>query len=86
MKDDDALPISSSSSPGLLKKENSSALITLFGRIRYKFWALAAILLLAFWSLLTGTASLRWSTAGNVNLFDQDYDSPAAADLDVLVI
>ncbi|KAL8477223.1 hypothetical protein ACS0TY_029496 [Phlomoides rotata] len=86
MKDDDALPVStptSSSSPGMLKKENYSVVTSLFGRIRYKFWALAAILLLAFWSMLTGTASLRWST-GNLSRFDLDYESPAAEDLDVL--
>ncbi|KAL8471726.1 hypothetical protein ACS0TY_029099 [Phlomoides rotata] len=86
MKDDDALPVStptSSSFPGMLKKENYSVVTSLFGRIRYKFWALAAILLLAFWSMLTGTASLRRST-GNLSRFDLDYESPAAEDLDVL--
>lgn len=96
MKDDDAHPISkptsssvltssSSSSPGMFRKESSVVVTSVFGRTRYKFWALAAILLLAFWSMLTGTASLRWST-GNLNRFDQDYESPAAEDLDVLVI
>ncbi|KAI3451718.1 hypothetical protein Pfo_008383 [Paulownia fortunei] len=91
MKDDDALPIStptsssvlSSSSSGIPKKDNSSDASGLFGRGRYKFWALAAILLLAFWSMLTGTVTLRWS-AGDLNRVDEDYNSPAAKDLDVL--
>ncbi|KAG8384027.1 hypothetical protein BUALT_Bualt04G0075400 [Buddleja alternifolia] len=89
MKDDDALPVSTPtsssvpSSSGLHKKDNSSHLSRVFGRGRYKFWALAAILLLAFWSMLTGTVSLRWS-AGDLNNFHDDYHSPAFDDLDVL--
>ncbi|KAL3844842.1 hypothetical protein ACJIZ3_002245 [Penstemon smallii] len=95
MKDDDALPVStptsssvlsSSSTSGISKKDNSSSsyYAAVFGRGRYKFWALAAILLLAFWSMLTGTVSLRWS-AGNLNRFNDEYSSPATYDdLDVL--
>ncbi|PIN24143.1 hypothetical protein CDL12_03136 [Handroanthus impetiginosus] len=91
MKDDDALPIStptsssvlSSSPPGISKKDNSLVASGFFGRGRYKFWALAAILLLAFWSMLTGTVTLRWS-AGDLNRLDEGYNSPAAEDLDVL--
>ncbi|KAH7859726.1 hypothetical protein Vadar_004727 [Vaccinium darrowii] len=85
MKDDDALPLSTptsySTSSTITKKETSDS--TVFGRGRYKFWALAAILLLAFWSMLTGTVSLRWS-AGNLNHLSDDIDLPIHDDLDVL--
>ncbi|KAL0343306.1 UNVERIFIED_CONTAM: hypothetical protein Sangu_1218000 [Sesamum angustifolium] len=91
MKDDDALPVStptslsvlSSSSPGISKKDHYSDASGLFGRGRYKFWALAAILLLAFCSMLAGTVTLHWS-AGNLNRLGEEYNSPAAEDLDVL--
>ncbi|KAG0490741.1 hypothetical protein HPP92_007604 [Vanilla planifolia] len=55
----------------------------LFGRGRYKFWALIAILLLAFWSMLTGTVTLKWS-AGKLNGITDDVDSASLEDLDVL--
>ncbi|XAR57892.1 hypothetical protein NMG60_11026180 [Bertholletia excelsa] len=87
MKDDDVLPVSIPTTHASLtvttitKKETSDS--SAFGRGRYKFWALAAILLLAFWSMLTGTVSLRWS-AGNLNRFSDDIDTPIRDDLDVL--
>ncbi|XP_073148281.1 uncharacterized protein [Henckelia pumila] len=91
MKDDDALPVStppssallSSLSAGIGKKEISPYSPIVFGRGRYKFWALAAILLLAFWSMLTGTVNLRWS-AGNIARSSDDFHSLAAEDLDAL--
>ncbi|KAJ1415302.1 hypothetical protein SESBI_18259 [Sesbania bispinosa] len=58
MKDEDGLPTTTASA----KKETMDS--GLFGKGRYKFWALAAILLLAFWSMFTGTVSLRWSGNG----------------------
>ncbi|KAE8672631.1 Polyol/monosaccharide transporter 5-like protein [Hibiscus syriacus] len=64
-----------------VKKENSDS--SLFGKGHYKFWALAAILLLAFWSMFTGTVTLRWS-AGNLSRFSDDIDSHIHDDLDVL--
>ena len=88
MKDDDALPISTptahtaSTATAISKKETPD--LSVFGRGRYKFWALAAILLLAFWSMLTGTVTLRWS-AGNLNHLSDDIDLPIHDDLDVLV-
>jgi hypothetical protein len=78
MKDEDALPTSTTS---IIKKENTID-SGLFGKGRYKFWALAAILLLAFWSMFTGTVSLRWS--GNLNSLTTDIDTPIHDDLDVL--
>ncbi|KAH9611404.1 hypothetical protein KSS87_018330, partial [Heliosperma pusillum] len=56
---------------------------TIFGKGRYKIWALAAILLLAFWSMFTGTVTLRWST-GNLTRLSNDLDFPLPDDLDVL--
>ncbi|KAI6688013.1 hypothetical protein NL676_024841 [Syzygium grande] len=58
----------------------------LFGKSTYKFWVLAAILLLAFWSMLTGSVTLKWS-AGNVARFSADLlDSPSYEDLDILEV
>lgn len=96
MKDDDTLPVSTpTSTSGIpLKKDSSSAAITAaadhsslcFGRGRYKFWALGAILLLAFWSMLTGTVTLRLSAANLNHLSNRDsFDSPLPDDLDALV-
>lgn len=77
MKDNDGLPTTMVNS----KKESTDS--SVFGKGRYKFWALAAILLLAFWSMLTGTVTLRWS-AGNLNGLIDDLDNPIHDDLDVL--
>ncbi|WZZ76848.1 hypothetical protein YC2023_088218 [Brassica napus] len=64
MKEGDALPTTANS-----KKEHSETV--LFGRGRYKFYAFAALLLLAFWSMFTGTVTLRLST-GNLNRLSED--------------
>lgn len=76
MKDDDALPTTTA----FTKKESADS--GLFGKGKYKFWALAAILILAFWSMFTGTVSLRWS--GSLNSLSNDLDTPIHDDLDVL--
>lgn len=85
MRDDD-LPISTPTAPSssftTSKKETSY--FAIFGRGRYKFWAFAAISLLALWSMFTGTVTLRWS-AGNLNAISDDIDIPLPEDLDVLV-
>ncbi|CAN0861964.1 hypothetical protein LINGRAHAP2_LOCUS8349 [Linum grandiflorum] len=82
MKDDDSLPTSTATTvTGHPKKDTSDS--SLFGKGRYKFWALAAIILLAFWSMFTGTVTLRWS-AGNLNRLSDDIDIPIHDDLDVL--
>ncbi|XP_010244287.1 PREDICTED: uncharacterized protein LOC104588164 [Nelumbo nucifera] len=78
MKDDDA------PSP-TTKKDNSSGDASLFGKGRYKFWALAAILLLAFWSMFTGTVTLKWS-ASNLNRLSDHLNTPILDDLDVLEV
>ncbi|KAL3637835.1 hypothetical protein CASFOL_018283 [Castilleja foliolosa] len=99
MRDDDAsLPVStptsssvltssSSSSSAIPRRDSSSSdSLSIFGRGRYKFWALAAILLLALWSMITGTVTLRWSAGDLKDRFNDDYNSIAAEDLDVLDI
>lgn len=89
MKVDDSLPVSlttsntTSSSAPLAGNKKDISDGGLFGKGRYKFWALAAILLLAFWSMFTGTVTLRWS-AGNLNRLSDDLDTPLRDDLDVL--
>lgn len=84
MKDADALPLSTSSAAAGANVKKESGYSALFAKGRYKFWALAAILLLAFWSMLTGTVNLRWS-AGNISHFTDDLVFPIHEDLDVLV-
>ncbi|MQL93884.1 hypothetical protein Taro_026529 [Colocasia esculenta] len=77
MKDAGLLP---SSAPG-----SGGADGGLFGKGRYKFWVLAAILLLAFWSIFTGTVTLKWSAADLDRLADV-LDAPLRDDLDVLEV
>ncbi|XAR73880.1 hypothetical protein NMG60_11007998 [Bertholletia excelsa] len=88
MRDDDILPVSTptglastAATTTITKKESSDSSGS--GKGRYKFWALAAILLLAFWSMLTGTVTLRWS-AGNLNHFFDESEISIRNDLDVL--
>ncbi|KAL7602364.1 uncharacterized protein LOC111894843 [Lactuca sativa] len=58
----------------------------LFSKTRYKFWAITAILLLALWSMFTGSVTLRWSGAGNIsNPLSDSFDSPVR-DLDILEV
>ncbi|KAK9134768.1 hypothetical protein Syun_014098 [Stephania yunnanensis] len=55
---DDDLPTTAAAA----KKESSAvADNTLFDHGRHKFWALATILLLAFWSMSIGTITLNYS-------------------------
>lgn len=49
---------------------------------RYKLWALVAILLLALWSMLTGTVTLKRSSR---RPSDDDLGGPDPDDIDVLV-
>ncbi|XP_012449637.1 uncharacterized protein LOC105772752 [Gossypium raimondii] len=68
-----------------LKKYSSStsAIAGFFGKNGYKFWVLTAIILLAFWSMFTGSVSLKWSS-GNLTSFSYDFDFSIREDLDVL--
>ncbi|KAG8492079.1 hypothetical protein CXB51_015676 [Gossypium anomalum] len=68
-----------------LKKDSSSSssVAGFFGKNGYKFWVLTAITLLAFWSMFTGSVSLKWSS-GNLTSFSYDSDFSIREDLDVL--
>ncbi|XVE69907.1 hypothetical protein DITRI_Ditri10aG0028900 [Diplodiscus trichospermus] len=88
MKDQDSSPTSLSiaipSQPQTtvsLKKGGSAA--GLFGKSGYKLWVLAAILLLAFWSMFTGSVSLKWSS-GDLTRFSDDSEFSVHDDHDVL--
>ncbi|KAE8100218.1 hypothetical protein FH972_018142 [Carpinus fangiana] len=77
-----AFPVPSSTTT--VKKYSSEA--GLFGRSRScKFWALAAITLLAVWSMFTGSLTLKWS-AGNLTHFSDGADSLVLDDLDILEV
>ncbi|KAH1057907.1 hypothetical protein J1N35_035972 [Gossypium stocksii] len=68
-----------------LRKDSSSSssVAGFFGKNGYKFWVLTAIILLAFWSMFTGSVSLKWSS-GNLTSFSYDSDFSIPEDLDVL--
>jgi len=51
---------------------------------RYKVWALAAIALLALWSMSAASVSLRWSSSGDLASVYGDLDAPLGDDLDSL--
>ncbi|KAJ3698010.1 hypothetical protein LUZ61_001715 [Rhynchospora tenuis] len=75
-----------SSSPAVVGGGGDAA--GLFGKGKYKAWALAAILLLAFWSMLTGTVTLNFSSRRHGLLLSPDdlVETPLREDLDVLEI
>ena len=81
MKEDDVLPAATATNQ---KKDSSDSV--LFGRGRYKFFAFAALMLLAFWSMFTGTVTLRLSTE-DLNRLSEDIGIPTNHEsLDVLVL
>ncbi|KAK6939451.1 Protein of unknown function DUF1195 [Dillenia turbinata] len=78
MKGDEEAPTTTTTT---LTMKNETAL---FGKVRYKFFALTAILLLAFWSLFTGSVTLKLSAVNLPTFSVNDIDSPILDDLDVL--
>jgi hypothetical protein len=55
------------------------------GKRHYKLLCvLTAIVLIALWSMFTGSVTLKWST-NNINKFSDYLDSMILDDLDVLV-
>ncbi|KGN62590.1 uncharacterized protein LOC101218892 [Cucumis sativus] len=71
-----------------LKKDTSSDSAFSFflsKKARYKFWALAVILLLAFWSMFTGSVSLKWSAGTFARFYDGPL-KPIFDDLDILEV
>ncbi|TKY75145.1 hypothetical protein E2542_SST03911 [Spatholobus suberectus] len=47
----------------------------------FLLWVLAAIILVALWSMFAGSVTLKWSTSNN-----DDFDSTILEDLDVLEV
>ncbi|GAB2267345.1 hypothetical protein Dimus_002331 [Dionaea muscipula] len=77
-------PLLLPSLPSLLKRENSETTL-LFGKDRYKFWALAALLLLALWSMFAGSVTLKSSPGNPLPSSDEVISATAAVDdVDVL--
>ncbi|KAG9150409.1 hypothetical protein Leryth_014586 [Lithospermum erythrorhizon] len=75
MKDEEAQMTTSnaSSTATLIKKESVGSENGFFGKGRYKLWALAAIILLALWSMFTGSITLKWSS-GNLTRVSDELD------------
>ncbi|KAL6321699.1 hypothetical protein AAG906_031208 [Vitis piasezkii] len=67
MEDDDFLPTTAQTTNA--KKDSSDA--SVFGKGQFKFWALAAILLLTLWSMFTGTVTLREGGEAHVGCVHQ---------------
>ncbi|KAL5558066.1 hypothetical protein UlMin_034277 [Ulmus minor] len=82
MKSEDATGLATTMNP-TVKKESSPG--GLLGKGRYKLWVLAALVLLAFWSMVTGSVTLKWS-AGNLARLSDDFKSPNYDDLDILEV
>ncbi|KAL6856282.1 hypothetical protein ACP4OV_019084 [Aristida adscensionis] len=61
----------------------SSGEAALLGKGRYKAWALAAIVLLALWSMFAASVTLRWSSGDLAATFGDAAD-PLIDDLDPL--
>ncbi|KAI9118026.1 hypothetical protein K1719_010358 [Acacia pycnantha] len=66
-------------------KKDSSEAGQAMGKSHYMFWVFTAIILLAFWSVFTGSLTLKWS-APNLSRFSYDLDSRILDDLDVLEV
>lgn len=62
----------------------SSSEAALFGKGRYKVWALAAIALLALWSMFAASVTLRLSSVDLATTFG-DASDPLIDELDPLV-
>ena len=66
----------------VVKRESSES--SLLCKTRYKFWVLSAILLLAFWSMFTGSITLKWST-GDLSQHPDNLGFQTQDDVDILV-
>ncbi|KAF9669741.1 hypothetical protein SADUNF_Sadunf14G0139000 [Salix dunnii] len=88
MKEDDAptvitMPSTATSTTTVLRRESSES--SLLGKTRYKFWVLSAILLLAFWSMFTGSITLKWST-GDLSQHPDNLGFQTQDDVDILEV
>ncbi|CAL1355928.1 unnamed protein product [Linum trigynum] len=85
-------PATASTSPGgtgtaaiPARKEHSDAGVV-FGKTPYKFWVISVLLLLAFWSMVTGTVTLKWSTGNLLSRLSDELDIPTHDDFDILEV
>lgn len=89
MRDEEGQTVPSSSSingaANMSVKKDGCGFEGVFGRGKYKLWALGAITLLAVWSMFTGTVTLKWSDV-NLKHASNDLDPSLHSDLDVLVL
>ncbi|XP_031118089.1 uncharacterized protein LOC116021755 [Ipomoea triloba] len=76
MKDEEAQIITSAGK----KEQSSDGGHGFFGRGKYKLWVIVAILLLAFWSMFTGSLTL------SLNRVSDSSGFPVHDDLDVLEV
>ncbi|KAL8114578.1 hypothetical protein AgCh_021443 [Apium graveolens] len=76
------MSFSSSQFNNMIKCNATSS--SIFGPTRYKLWALIIILILAFWSMFTGSVTLNWSTAATT--LTDDFYYPLHSDLDILEV
>ncbi|XP_042018353.1 uncharacterized protein LOC121766078 [Salvia splendens] len=90
MRDEEGQTVPSSSSSSSINgaanmsvKKDGCGFEGVFGRGKYKLWALGAITLLAVWSMFTGTVTLKWSDV-NLKHASNDLDPSLHSDLDVL--
>ncbi|GLT71282.1 hypothetical protein SLA2020_433150 [Shorea laevis] len=73
------------SKPSTTVKKHGSVAAAVLGKSRYKFWVLAVILLLALWSMFTGSVSLKWSSTNLTRFSDDDpLNFSNHDDLDIL--
>lgn len=77
MKDEEAQIITSAAAA---KKDGGDGGHGVFGRGKYKLWVIVAILLLAFWSMFTGSLTLSLNRVSDASRF------PVHDDLDILVL
>ncbi|KAL3514628.1 hypothetical protein ACH5RR_027345 [Cinchona calisaya] len=76
MKDEEAQTTTTNAATANKKEGSSSEGGGFLGRGKYKLWALAAIILLAFWSMFTGSVTLKWSSVHLNNVSGDLLDSP----------
>lgn len=67
-----------------MAKRDISDDVVVVGKTNYKFWVISAILVLAVWSMFTGSLTLKNSAATLIG-FSRDSDSAILNDIDVLV-
>ncbi|KAK4768706.1 hypothetical protein SAY87_003847 [Trapa incisa] len=72
--------------PAKMESINGGGGAALLGKGKYKLWVLAAILLLAFWSMFTGSVTLKWTAGNLIRLSDKLFDAPLYEDLDILEV